>query len=111
MRHPHVHEITTDDGRTITVTSSHHQRQYPWSAHPWKLLAWSKGLSPFSFIGPEEQIGDPEGKEVEIAYYPAIKALAIQSHPEWVYPPVHEWHKAYIDYCQELLDKHMANSL
>ena len=107
--HPYLHDVTTNDGRTIRVTSSHHQRQYIRDLSPDKveLIAWAEGISPYSF---GEHDGDTldEDREVEIAFYPEIKALAIQSHPEWAYPCKEEHQKTYIAYCRELLDKYLG---
>jgi GMP synthase-like glutamine amidotransferase len=107
--HPYLHDVTTSDGRTIRVTSTHHQRQYIQDLDPSKveLLAWAEHLSPFAF---GESFDDKldEDKEVEIAYYPEIKALAIQSHPEYVYPCKEEWEKVYVAYCRELLNKYLG---
>lgn len=107
--HPPYHDITTDDGRKITVTSSHHQRQYIQKLSPdkVKLIAWAEHLSPFA-EGEHEGDKLDEEKEVEIAYYPEIKALGIQSHPEWAYPAGNEWQDKYIAYCRELLNQYLS---
>ena len=112
------HKIDTYDGKQIEVTSTHHQAQYPWRLpqHKFKVLGWSKHASAYHHGGDGEELVDAriEGnKEVEIAYYPHTKCLAIQSHPEMVFadynlkPRV----KQYIDYVRELLSKHMDNSI
>lgn len=105
--HPYLHNVTTDDGRTIRVTSSHHQRQYIQGLGPDKaqLIAWAEHLSPYAYGESNNDVLD-EDKEVEIAYYPHIKALGIQSHPEWAYPCDDEWQFTYIAYCRELLNKY-----
>ncbi len=106
--HPYLHDVTTDDGRTIKVTSTHHQRQYIQGlGDKAKLIAWAEHLSPFAF-GESDADKLDEDKEVEIAYYPEIKALGIQSHPEYVYPCDQEWHHTYIEYCRELLNKYLV---
>ena len=100
----------------ITVTSTHHQRQYPWllPANQFKLLGWSN-LSPFSFGEDNEDLSfDKDGKvlpEVENCYYKKINALAIQSHPEFAFPEVEKWESNYIDHCRMLLDKLMNRGL
>lgn len=110
--HPEVHSIRTSDGRVIIVTSSHHQRQYPYvgqngkPAPKYKLLGWTKDLSPWSYG--ESKHDDMKGHlEVENALYPDIDALAIQSHPEWVYYDKQTWTKEYIQYVRDLLNTHM----
>lgn len=106
--HPFLHDVTTNDNRTIHVTSTHHQRQYiqNMDSSDVELIAWAEHLSPFSF-GESDKDKLDEDKEVEIAYYPKIKALAIQSHPEYIYPCTEEWHEKYIAYCRELLAKYL----
>lgn len=107
--HPYLHDVTTSDGRTIRVTSSHHQRQYirDLSHDRVKLLAWAEHISPYSFGESDADVLD-EDKEVEVAFYPEIKALAIQSHPEYVYPCREDWQTKYISYCRELVNKYLG---
>lgn len=109
QQHPGRHNVTTDDGRTIMVTSTHHQRQYIQKLSPdkVKLLAWAEHLSPFAYGESDEDKLD-EDKEVEIAFFPETKALAIQSHPEYVYPARDAWQEKYIAYCRELLNKYLG---
>jgi putative glutamine amidotransferase len=103
QHHPSRHNINTKDGLVIEVTSSHHQRQYPFGLCEFELIGWCS-LSPFAW-GEENE--DLSGKpEVEIAYYPKIKALAIQSHPEW-----QDLDSPSIAYFRNLLDKHMEGAL
>jgi len=102
--HPSRHKINVvGEPSEITVSSSHHQRQHPWGHKiNWTMLGWCN-LSPFNWGEPEENLGrnDPE---VEIALYSDIKALAIQSHPEYCYPPSTPEEVVYINYCRKLLD-------
>ena len=113
-RHPGMHPISTYDGQTITVTSTHHQQAYIYGmpAGHAKLLGWANGLSPFHFGGRGEEMvkGVVEGeKECEIVYYPKINALGIQSHPEFV---THDPdHAPMITYMRSLLDKLMEGTL
>lgn len=111
QRHPMIHSIKTSDGRTIYTTSTHHQRQYPWGGKKpnFKLLAWAPSrFSPFSQgEGKEDNMANSKRPEAEIVLYPDIKALAIQGHPEMVYPARTEWEQEFIGYCREQLDSHM----
>lgn len=102
--HPSRHKITVvGEPHEITVSSSHHQRQHPWGHKiNFQLLGWCS-LSPFNWGQPEENLGR-DNPEVEIALYPDIKALAIQSHPEYCYPPSTQEEVAYINYCRKLLN-------
>jgi len=86
------HKINTIDKTSIITTSDHHQAQYPWllPKDKFRVLAWTQDYSPFheDGDGSEMVVGVkevPDGKEVEVCYYPEIKALAIQAHPEWEY--------------------------
>jgi hypothetical protein len=102
--HPYLHKMSTKNGE-VWVTSAHHQRQYPWSIE-FELIGWCNDLSFWS--DGENMQDDLKGKpEVEVAIYPKINALAIQSHPEWVFPPKLDWEKTFINFCRETLDKHM----
>jgi putative glutamine amidotransferase len=86
QQHPSSHYVVTSDGRSVHVSSDHHQRQYPFVLPPDEFIvkSWANRLSPFS-LG--EDGDDMSGQvEVEDVYYPKIKALGIQSHPEWLYP-------------------------
>ena len=102
--HPSRHKINVvGEPHEITVSSSHHQRQNPWGHKiNFRLLGWCS-LSPFNWGQPEENLGR-DNPEVEIALYPDIKALAIQSHPEYCYPPSTQEEVTYINYCRKLLD-------
>ncbi len=114
-----VHPIITHDGRSLLVSSTHHQAQFPWDMDDdqFKVLAWSEGVSRFHQDGLTSEMvlnhPDAKGREVEIAYYKAPNALAIQSHPEMIYDDrkrdirINES----IEYMQELLNLHMEGKL
>lgn len=79
----YVHDIFIgDNADIITVTSTHHQAQYPYNLKKWdyKILGWSKNQSKFHLDGNGVEL-NPE-KECEIVYYPKTQCLGIQSHPE-----------------------------
>ena len=68
------------------VTSCHHQMMVPPKEHV--LIGWSDGIS------------SPTAKfEPEIVYYPQAKALAIQSHPEWM-----DEYDPFVVYCRTLVN-------
>lgn len=108
MFHPSVHNMKTKDGN-VRVTSLHHQRQNPWENNhvKFELIGWCENLSPYNEgEGKHDKInGNPE---VEIALYPDIQALAIQSHPEMAYPSAWPWEDTYIQYCRDILDSHVG---
>jgi len=91
LRGASYHPVYTYDGKIIEVSSDHHQAMYPWhmKTGDFKVLGWSFGQSVCHVDGDfkEMVIGEtPLNMEVEIAFFPDIKALCIQAHPEWQYP-------------------------
>jgi len=70
--HLQDHQIITNEGKLFHVTSCHHQMMVP-TGIKHELLGWSNGVS-----SPTAE------KEPEIVFYPEVKALAIQAHPEWM---------------------------
>lgn len=120
--HPMRHWIFTTTHGDIHVTSTHHQRQFPFNLKPdkYKLLGWCN-LSPFSLGEHDDDdmmrwdngvaIQECDLPEVEVAYYTKINALAIQSHPEYCYPPSNERESDYIGYCRAMLNGLMDGTL
>jgi putative glutamine amidotransferase len=114
-----IHPITTTMGMDILVTSTHHQAQFPWILQPeeYKVMGWSMGVSKFHQEGGgHEMVIDAApilNREVEVCYYPLIRALAIQSHPEMAYDQRHTNQAVmqYICYCQLMLDLLMKGEL
>lgn len=109
-----LHKIETYDGKNIIVSSTHHQAQYPYlmDKSNYKLIGWSKGVANFHHDAYGKELELPEGKEVEICYYPKINALGIQGHPEMIMdyiqcPEVAES----IQYCRGLLNKLLSSQL
>lgn len=111
MSHPPMHKIETYDGEKFSVTSCHHQMQWPWelpSSH-YKVLGWCKPLSPYHHGETNKNMRLPGGTippEVEVALYPNIKGLGIQGHPEWM-----EEGSAAIHYFRRLLTKFIEGSV
>ncbi len=79
----YTHEVTDYEGETHQVTSTHHQMQYPCDVQH-KVLAWAEGLSskPEMHIDGEVVPVDLP-MDYEAVWYPGIKALAFQPHPEF----------------------------
>ncbi len=83
--HPNPHHILWKDrsGPVLEVNSYHHQRQNPWGLEdPFIVIGWCEGLSPINESDPKAEFKLNRNHEVEVAYYPRIKALCIQCHPE-----------------------------
>jgi anthranilate/para-aminobenzoate synthase component II len=118
MSHKYIHQIETNDGRKLVCNSMHHQMQYPFNlpADQYEVIAWAINedgghkLSPYAFG--ESDLDDMSGvKEIEIAYYygNGHRCLAIQCHPECLYPPREEWQATFLDYCRELIVKYLES--
>lgn len=104
----HMHDIELYDGKFLPITSTHHQAQYPWGmteGKDFEVLGWSKRESDYHLDGKGKELSIASEKECEIVYYPKIKALGIQGHPEWMDDG------ETIDYLRNMLDKHMKNIL
>lgn len=85
-RHGASHLVKTSDGELFNVTSCHHQMMYPYEVDH-ELLAWSHTNLSGIYEGPNgNSVSDymKNHKEPEIVFFPRIRALAIQGHPEWV---------------------------
>lgn len=84
----YYHEIKVEGEKDILITSTHHQAQYPFVLpnEEYKIIGYTNNISPFHVNGYGEELNP--NKECEIVYYPKIKALGIQGHPE----------KMFIDY-------------
>ena len=75
------HDVITIDGDRLRTSSLHHQMMWPWQVEH-KMLAWSSPRSNTYLNGWNKELTLPEEKEPEVVYYPSIKALCIQGHPE-----------------------------
>lgn len=87
--HGSDHYMKTVEGKRIITSSLHHQMMYPGSVKH-ELLAWAepqrsgvyKGLSKDEL----KAITGADGlvKEPEMIWFPDIKCLAVQGHPEFM---------------------------
>lgn len=84
--HSSAHEITTYDNEKINAPADHHQMM-DLDGVEHELLAWSsksrsdvyeKEEKGRSMPGKHLELGEPE-----VVYFPKVKGLAIQPHPEW----------------------------
>ena len=70
----------------VSLNSCHHQMMYPFGLpkDKYEILGWVEPHLSITHEGtcPEEQLTPPV--EPEIIWFPEIKGLAIQSHPEWM---------------------------
>lgn len=84
------HEVMTPEGELFYTNSYHHQMlDVEGTKH--QLLAWTRHARSQEYFGeksetPEhikELIATGKWKEPEMVYFPEVRGLAIQGHPEW----------------------------
>lgn len=97
--HCYSHFIDTFDGESVVTSSCHHQMMVPFGVDH-KLIAWAqKRISPFYINGNDEDDEFMHDKpEPEIVWFPKIKGLAIQGHPEFHADPEND---PFVKYCME----------
>ena len=85
-----AHSMVTKDGDVFPVTSSHHQMlELTGTRH--ELLGWTPNRLSAIYYGEHNQtpseivtaVQENTFKEPEVVFFPDIKGLAIQGHPEW----------------------------
>lgn len=86
--HEHAdHLLETSDGSSLLSNSCHHQMMNPYYDEvEFKLLAWSKEKLSKFYHGSTTKMEYSESKkrpEPEAIYFPKLKAIGIQGHPEW----------------------------
>lgn len=76
------HSVVTKDGKTYQTSSVHHQMMYPFDIEH-DLIAWTQNRATV-FEGEKGPIIMPNGIEPEVVFFPQIRGLAIQGHPEFM---------------------------
>ncbi len=112
VRHPWHHKITTHDGKKLIVNSLHHNLQDVSNLkenEDYKLLAWAENLSPHHLNGWRQDMECE--KEPEIVFYPKIKLLGYQFHPEMMFRNENKDYNETIAYCRDLLNKFLDDKL
>jgi gamma-glutamyl-gamma-aminobutyrate hydrolase PuuD len=106
MDHPSNHTINTFDKELISVNSLHHQMQYPFNMDKsdYRILGWANRISNKYKSEDEKDLDVP--CEPEIVFYPKIKGLAIQHHPEML-----TYASKSNRYLRDLLERFMNNSI
>lgn len=106
-RHTNSHMIETKDGRHIMSSSVHHQMMYPYDVEH-ELVAWATPRRSTVYITEADRDYEPmrEHEEPEIVWFPKIKGLAIQGHPEFHARPETD---PFVQYCMELTRKYIVN--
>jgi anthranilate/para-aminobenzoate synthase component II len=100
--HGGSHRMDTFDGQSIVTSSVHHQMMIPFAVDH-TLIAWADKPRSQRYIkgddsNDEEMAG--RGIEPEIVWFPKIKALAIQGHPEFMHDPDID---PFVQYCMGLV--------
>jgi len=79
------HEIVTNDGEMMYAAANHHQMMLPRPLN--KVLATTiKPLHGGTYVGNKDAIYNIHAsfKEPEVVYFPEMKAIGFQPHPEWM---------------------------
>lgn len=79
--HGSSHLAVTVDGQEFKVSSVHHQMLYPWNVNH-EVVAWSKRILSEIHIDEDKDIEVPV--EPEFVFFPEVKGVAIQWHPEFM---------------------------
>lgn len=104
--HHQNHKIVTEDGEVMDTTSCHHQMMYLEKVEH-ELLAWTPHQRSHMY---EDGYGTLlrekvlNMKEPEVVYFPTIRGLAIQGHPEWAVG------SRFAEYCNELVEQKLFAS-
>lgn len=103
--HGGTHEMIDMEGHVLRTSSVHHQMMFPWDTEH-ELIAWSLLNRSHQYImGPgEDELAAyaADAVEPEIVWFPQVKGLAIQGHPEFM-PADSE----FVQYCMELVDQYI----
>lgn len=78
------HSMLTSEGQVITTTSAHHQLMYPYDVNHEVLAHSTRKLSHSYLDGTDDEVDMLNKPEIEVCWFPDIRGLAIQGHPEWV---------------------------
>ena len=80
--HGFWHNMKTIDGRMFEVSSTHHQMSLP--TNDSLLIGWSAEKRSYGgYIGDDNKRINPEPKhETEVIYWPTIRGVGMQYHPE-----------------------------
>lgn len=112
QNHGTTHDMTTVCGRTMKTSSVHHQMMYPFmmNANDWELIAWSTQPRSREYHGVDPEpmkYAAPEGflYEPEIVYFPRIRGLAIQGHPEFM-----DRDCEFVEYCMDLVNQYLLDA-
>lgn len=107
------HSMTTYNKNEFIVNSIHHQMIYPYNLpkKEYKILGWSTKPIASEYLngGNKPMWLDEAFKEIEIVYFPKIKSLGIQSHPEMMFR--NQSYDKFMGWLQDLFLKFFNNEL
>jgi gamma-glutamyl-gamma-aminobutyrate hydrolase PuuD len=90
------HAVKATNGNEYVTSTCHHQMMNPWEVDH-ELLAWSAPSRSTRYIVADDQEIEMS-LEPEVVFFPKIKALGIQGHPEWMARS-----SAFVQYCLSLV--------
>ena len=106
--HGRTHPVHTYDDLTFNTTSVHHQMMFPFDVDH-KMIAWAapklSNIHMNQFGVSDERMEN--SVEPEIVWFPKIKGLAIQGHPEFVRDPDRD---PFVQYCLDLIDEYILGT-
>lgn len=93
------HTVINKVGQVFKTNSAHHQMMVPNNQHNNEVIAWDDTGTD----GKDKDNNDIRVEFVpEIVYFPQMKALGIQGHPEWL-----ETHHPYVQYFNSLIETYL----
>lgn len=99
MDHPGGHGMMTTDGQKFRINSLHHQCINPYNLpkEDYEILAVSDVRSKVHLNGDDIDITKDVPEDIEVAFFPKIKALGTQFHNELLFNnnpehPLFQWH-------------------
>ena len=102
--HQSDHRLMTNTGDCLKTNSAHHQMMFPFGTEH-EMLAWSNRPISERYLGEKEQeLNVP--LEPEIVYYPKLKGLGIQGHPEWLSSKTR-----FVQYCLKLAEEKLVKNV
>lgn len=106
--HGMSHQIRTYDQKMMRTTSVHHQMMWPWAVKH-RILAWAdEKRSNVYVFNKEHRLATTVHLEPEVVWFPEIKGLAIQGHPEFVRDDQDEWVQWCMDQVRDLVFPEMT---
>jgi putative glutamine amidotransferase len=106
--HHSEHQMITNDGEIIRTTSCHHQMMYPFDVEHVMLASSLNDRSTIYLDGDNKSINSMYSDgfvEPEVVYYPQVRGLAIQGHPEWAVS------SPFAAYCNKLIEELLIPSM